>query len=308
MAAPCLSFHKHPAQACLCAVAAAAGQCQDPVLTGSQHHPSGCAGPCGLHVPHSGAVIPGVFPGGAPLYKPRQRQLPRSRRPRTVIAAQGMMSGLAAARRDEREAAGPPPTGERLGHGEDTGGAGGMWGTSPTPWPHGSPGLLEPRAALWLRPWCRRLPEPLRVPGERCSHGCGGGHATLPTINGSLCHKQEESCFANAAELSLPTTEHPSAGLSREGSALGHTELDKERPLCAAPCSPSHRTGGSGGDVAIESKQQQGTCVGFVQCCPGRAEAAQKGKNGGSCPCAPQHLLSSHCRPQPHSLGVQHPR
>lgn len=140
------------------------------------------------------------------------------------------MSGLAATREDEREEAGPPPTGAEGG--ERGGDVRKTWGMpvgcgapSPTPSAPREP-LAAEADSQPLSGYSRGAgvrPSPSSVPGEHSLHGCSGGHATLPTINGSLCNKQEESCFANAAELSLHNTaaKHLSAGLNKDGSVLG---------------------------------------------------------------------------------------
>lgn len=199
----------------------------------------------------------GKFPGGAAWYKPRQRRLPGSKRPGRVITVPGMMSGPAATREDEREEAGPPPAGARgakPGRGEDTRAAGGTWGTQPhNLGPVGSLGCQSRQPLSGYSSGAGACPSPSSVPGERSSHGCGGGHATLPTINGSLCNKQEESCFANAPELSLHNTAWrsiPPPRLNKAGSVSG---ADGEqiagwpatRPL--APAAPRPAPGGPGG-------------------------------------------------------------
>lgn len=241
IAAACAGVPRHAAQPLSATVGAEPGRCQDPGEGSTRcadrlPPPSGCARPHGLLVPRSGSLIPascspgGGFPGGAPLCKPRQRRLPGSRRPGAVITAQGMMSGLAATREDEREKAGPPPSrgsrgwGARLGRGEATGDAGGTWGTHPAASaPPGTFGCRCRQPLSGSRRGAGACPSPSSVPGERSSHGCGGGHATLPTINGSLWNKQEESCFANAAELSLhnAAAEQLAAELNKDGSVLG---------------------------------------------------------------------------------------
>lgn len=142
--------------------------------------PSGCTHPRGLHVPRSSSGMPGVFPGGAPLCKPRQRRRPGNR---GLTLSLWMMSGLATTREDERKAAGPPPwergRGER---GWDARDAGGMWvgcgAPSPTAWARTIPWLREPQPLSGCGAGACR--SPCRVPGERSAPAAAQGMQHYP--------------------------------------------------------------------------------------------------------------------------------
>lgn len=126
--------------------------------------------------------------------------------------------------------------------------------------------------ALQLQQQCQDsavLLSPRCVSGERSQAGFSQrtacprrvGHATLPTINGSLCNKQGESCFANVAELSLlhAAAKHLSMRLNKNGSVLGADPGDSELPRA---CQTALQTGRAEGPAACEAPSSPASLVG----------------------------------------------
>lgn len=216
------------------------------------------------------------------------------------------MSGLATKREDERQRAGSPLPGEcgvqgwRVGRVARGGTRGRMRGTELQPHTGPAPAPRAAESCGGRSPVTTAVPPPARALAERRGSnprtaaasphrlGCAG-HATLPTINGSLCNKQEESCFANAAELSLHNTaaKHLSAGLNESGSVSG-ADGSRERAEARQPAgSPSPplllRWGLRGGNFTISNRQRVNVSGVGAACCvclaePWGAEAAGEGR------------------------------
>lgn len=217
------------------------GRCRDHGI-GSHHHP---AAPIPiLHVPRSSSGMPGVFPGGAPLCKPRQRRRPGNR---GLTLSLWMMSGLATTREDERKAAGPPPwergRGER---GWDARDAGGMWvgcgAPGPTAWARTIPWLREPQPLSGCGAGACR--SPCRVPGERSAPAATQGMQHYPqSMDHYGINKRKVVLQMRLSYRFTTRGEASHAGRDTDGSMSEQMGADSEAPrsrqaVAACPLCP----------------------------------------------------------------------